>query len=147
MVRTSNKKETSLSGSSGESSYYFYFYLSVFRTINTSVITLYIYVVSSTFSIMSVAQPLILNLSHLNPPPSTLPLSLSHTLPPPVSLIPYPFPFRDADPEFGFIQSKELEQHLKEIMAVYDVEVCPSVRHTNSMFFFVFFSVCRGHGS
>ena len=34
---------------------------------------------------------------------------------------------RDADPEFGFIQSKELEAHLKEIMAVYDVEVsmCP----------------------
>ena len=30
---------------------------------------------------------------------------------------------RDADPEFGFIQSKELEVHLKEIMAVYDVEV------------------------
>lgn len=32
-------------------------------------------------------------------------------------------PYRDADPEFGFIQSKELEAHLKEIMAVYDVEV------------------------
>lgn len=31
--------------------------------------------------------------------------------------------FRDADPEFGFLQSKELEAHLKEIMAVYDVEV------------------------
>jgi trehalose 6-phosphate synthase/phosphatase len=31
--------------------------------------------------------------------------------------------FRDADPEFGFIQSKELEAHLKELMAVYEVEV------------------------
>ena len=35
---------------------------------------------------------------------------------------------RDADPEFGFIQSKELEAHLKEIMAVYDVEVRTSRR-------------------
>ena len=35
----------------------------------------------------------------------------------------YVTPCRDADPEFGFIQSKELEAHLKEIMAVYDVEV------------------------
>jgi trehalose 6-phosphate synthase/phosphatase len=31
--------------------------------------------------------------------------------------------FRDADPEFGFMQSKELEDHLKEIMSVYNVEV------------------------
>lgn len=31
--------------------------------------------------------------------------------------------FRDADPEFGFQQSKELEQHLREIMSVYNVEV------------------------
>mmetsp|Transcript_25483 Transcript_25483/g.24368 ORF Transcript_25483/g.24368 Transcript_25483/m.24368 type:complete len:1128 (+) Transcript_25483:151-3534(+) len=31
--------------------------------------------------------------------------------------------FRDADPEFGFQQSKELEQYLREIMSVYNVEV------------------------
>ena len=31
--------------------------------------------------------------------------------------------FRDADPEFGYLQSKELEQHLKERMVVYDVEI------------------------
>jgi trehalose 6-phosphate synthase/phosphatase len=31
--------------------------------------------------------------------------------------------FRDADPEFGFMQSKELEEHLKEIMSHYAVEV------------------------
>lgn len=31
--------------------------------------------------------------------------------------------FRDADPEFGFLQSKELEEHLKEVLSVYDVEV------------------------
>jgi len=31
--------------------------------------------------------------------------------------------FRDADPEFGFMQSKELESHLQEMMKVYNVEV------------------------
>ena len=31
--------------------------------------------------------------------------------------------FRDADPEFGFLQSKELEEHLTEIMAPYPVQV------------------------
>ena len=31
--------------------------------------------------------------------------------------------FRDADPEFGFIQSKELEEHLTEILAPYSVQV------------------------
>ena len=31
--------------------------------------------------------------------------------------------FRDADPEFGFMQSKELESHLQEMMEVYGVEV------------------------
>jgi trehalose 6-phosphate synthase/phosphatase len=31
--------------------------------------------------------------------------------------------FRDADPEFGFLQSKELEDHLKEIMSGYSVDV------------------------
>jgi hypothetical protein len=31
--------------------------------------------------------------------------------------------FRDADPEFGFMQSKELEEHLKEILSHYAVEV------------------------
>jgi hypothetical protein len=32
--------------------------------------------------------------------------------------------FRDADPEFGFLQSKELEEHLKEVLAVHkEVEV------------------------
>jgi len=31
--------------------------------------------------------------------------------------------FRDADPEFGFLQSKELEEHLKEVLANQDVEV------------------------
>ena len=30
---------------------------------------------------------------------------------------------RDADPEFGYLQSKELEQHLKERMSVHDVQV------------------------
>ena len=32
--------------------------------------------------------------------------------------------FRDADPEFGFLQSKELEEHLKEVLAIHkEVEV------------------------
>lgn len=31
--------------------------------------------------------------------------------------------FRDADPEFGFLQSKELEDHLVEIMSGYSVDV------------------------
>ena len=31
--------------------------------------------------------------------------------------------FRDADPEFGFLQSKELEEHLKETLSSQDVEV------------------------
>ena len=31
--------------------------------------------------------------------------------------------FRDADPEFGFLQSKELEEHLKEVLSGTDVEV------------------------
>jgi trehalose 6-phosphate synthase/phosphatase len=31
--------------------------------------------------------------------------------------------FRDADPEFGFLQSKELEEHLTEIMSPYPVQV------------------------
>lgn len=31
--------------------------------------------------------------------------------------------FSDADPEFGFLQSKELEEHLSLILAHYPVEV------------------------
>eukprot|EP01035_Chromulina_nebulosa_P020435 gene20435-26517_t len=31
--------------------------------------------------------------------------------------------FRDADPEFGFLQSKELEDHLKEFLTSYPVEI------------------------
>jgi len=31
--------------------------------------------------------------------------------------------FRDADPEFGYMQSRELEDHLTEMLATYDVEV------------------------
>ena len=31
--------------------------------------------------------------------------------------------FRDADPEFGFMQSKELEEHLTEIMTPYQVDI------------------------
>jgi trehalose 6-phosphate synthase/phosphatase len=31
--------------------------------------------------------------------------------------------YRDADPEFGFLQSKELEEHLTEIMSPYAVQV------------------------
>lgn len=31
--------------------------------------------------------------------------------------------YQDADPEFGFMQSKELENHLKDVLHVYDVDV------------------------
>jgi Trehalose-phosphatase len=49
--------------------------------------------------------------------------SILNRLPPQTSYWLIETSSRDADPEFGFIQSKELEAHLKEIMAVYDVEV------------------------
>lgn len=42
--------------------------------------------------------------------------------------------YRDADPEFGFLQSKELEEHLTELMSPYAVQVRGSLSAVQSNF-------------